>query len=291
MDKLIIGVTANEGATRQRNRHVPWTSADIALDAARCREQGAAIVHYHVRTEEGAFDHSAQACASTIAQVKARCDILQVPALASTPGATAADRLANVLPGAVDPRTRPDFIAVEPGCANMDLFDPVGQALLSTDRTLINTFATVRFMLQRLREHGISPYFASFNVSWTRAIEALLATGDITSPMLLMLVLGGPSFIAAHPANVAGLNAHLAFLPRGATIHWLTSCHGANALEVAAAAIEAGGHIALGLGDHPYDELGEPTNADLVARVCQLARERGREPATPAEVRQLLAKA
>jgi uncharacterized protein (DUF849 family) len=55
-----------------------------------------------------------------------------------------------------------------------------------------------------------------------------------------------------------------------------------------AAALERGGHISIGLGDYAYPELGQPTNAQLVARVAQIAREVGREVATPREAREIL---
>lgn len=288
MDKLIISVTANEGAMREHNRHVPWTPEEIAADAVRCRDEGASLVHYHGRTREGAVDNSAQTYARTIAAIKASCDILQFPSLANVQGATAAERLANLLPGAHDPATRPDLVAVEPGCSNMDLFDPVGKKLMSQGRTFINSFETVDYMLAQLREFGIAPCLSSFNISWTRAVTALLEMRAVPEPLLLFLVMGGPAFIAAHPATSAGLKAHLDFLPPAHTVHWVTVCHGANALEVATEAIERGGHVGIGLGDHPYTELGEPTNADLVATVRALARDRGREIASPADVRELL---
>jgi uncharacterized protein (DUF849 family) len=52
--------------------------------------------------------------------------------------------------------------------------------------------------------------------------------------------------------------------------------------------IAQGGHISIGLGDYAYTELGQPTNADLVRRIGEIARELGREVATPAEAKQIL---
>ena len=52
---------------------------------------------------------------------------------------------------------------------------------------------------------------------------------------------------------------------------------------------ERGGDVAIGLHDYPYPELGLPTNAELIARVADLARSMGREVATAAEAREILA--
>ena len=46
--------------------------------------------------------------------------------------------------------------------------------------------------------------------------------------------------------------------------------------------------FSIGLGDYPYPELERPTNARLVARVAQIAREMGREVATGQEARAML---
>ena len=50
----------------------------------------------------------------------------------------------------------------------------------------------------------------------------------------------------------------------------------------------SGGHVAIGLGDYAYPELGQPTNAELVREVARIARGCGRELATPSEVRDAL---
>jgi uncharacterized protein (DUF849 family) len=71
---------------------------------------------------------------------------------------------------------------------------------------------------------------------------------------------------------------------------WAAACYGANALPLLDYAIERGGHVAIGLGDYPYPELGDgsPSNADLVAAVVEIARRHGREIATPVETRAML---
>lgn len=288
MKKLIVELRANENASRHANRNVPWTPTEIADDAALCRRAGASIIHFHARTADGAAAHDAETYRRVMGEIRDRCDILQAPSLANTPGATARQRIANLLPSLIDQRTRPDFLAIEPGCSNMDLYDPAERRLRSNNRTFINSFETVDFMAETARKHGLIPYLTSFNVSWTRAVAALLEMRAIATPALLLFVMGGPGFIAAHPATRQGFEAHLAFLPQRHAIEWLVCCHGANGLEVAELAIAQGGHVAIGLGDHPYDELGEPTNAWLIEAVAEIGRKYGRALATPDDARAML---
>jgi uncharacterized protein (DUF849 family) len=58
--------------------------------------------------------------------------------------------------------------------------------------------------------------------------------------------------------------------------------------QLAAPIIAMGGHVSIGLGDYTYKELGTPTNAEIVRRVAEIARELGREVATPDEAKAML---
>ena len=49
-----------------------------------------------------------------------------------------------------------------------------------------------------------------------------------------------------------------------------------------------GGHVRIGLGDEPFTNSGQPTNANLVARLVAMAQSVGREIASPREVRELM---
>jgi len=74
---------------------------------------------------------------------------------------------------------------------------------------------------------------------------------------------------------------------------WAAACFGANALDLVEYAIGRGGHVAIGLGDYAYPELGngQPTNAEVVAAVAAIAGRHGREVATPAEARAMISPA
>jgi len=85
-----------------------------------------------------------------------------------------------------------------------------------------------------------------------------------------------------------GLEAMVDFIPSDLQLHWSVMCVGGNLFPLVGATLERGGHIAIGLGDYPYPELGIPRNADLVERIAQMARETGREIASPSEVRKIL---
>ena len=64
--------------------------------------------------------------------------------------------------------------------------------------------------------------------------------------------------------------------------------HG-DLLRVTEKIIREGGHISIGIGDYPYAEHGAPSNAELIRTVRQQAEAFGREVASVADTREILA--
>ena len=71
-------------------------------------------------------------------------------------------------------------------------------------------------------------------------------------------------------------------------IEWTVCCKHGNLFPLAMQAIAEGGHVSIGIGDYDYPELGQPTNAELVAEIVRMARLVGREIAAPDEARAIL---
>ncbi|WP_280399036.1 3-keto-5-aminohexanoate cleavage protein [Nocardia carnea] len=285
---LVIGVHVNEGTMREPNPHIPWTPDEIAVTAAASRAAGASLMHFHGRTPDGGMDHSARTYGEIIEKVRAESDLLLAPAPANVPGWSVAERLSNLAPNQHRAETRADFLIIEMGLAAMDLIDPGSGGFVTDDRVFLNNTRIQAELLDRADELGMTPYLASFNVSWTRAIIAHARSRPLPAPLAVAFILGGAEFPAAHPATAAGIRAQLDLLPEDLPIEWIVSAYRGNVLEAAEEAIRRGGHVAIGAGDHHYGELGYPSTPELVGRVAELARRHGREPATPDQARRLL---
>lgn len=52
--------------------------------------------------------------------------------------------------------------------------------------------------------------------------------------------------------------------------------------------LEQGGNIAIGIGDYDYGEIGSPANEELIRKIVAMAKDCGREAATPDEVKKML---
>src|SRR5690242_14409387 len=79
--KMILEARINEYAMRDENPHVPWTADEIAESAARCREAGASIVHFHGRNPDGSPLHGIEPYAEIIRKIRSKCDVLIHPTL------------------------------------------------------------------------------------------------------------------------------------------------------------------------------------------------------------------
>jgi len=93
------------------------------------------------------------------------------------------------------------------------------------------------------------------------------------------------------PGSVEATPRHLIFmvnsLPKGAT--WTVSGIGRSQVQMLTLAILLGGHIRTGLEDTLLYKKGVlATNSMLVERIVRIAKELGREIATPDEAREIM---
>ncbi len=288
LDKLIVEVRCNEYTSRRANPHVPFSPEEIAADAAACREAGAAILHFHAREpKSGAPAYDAACYGDSIRRIRAACDVLVNPTLGAVSVPDPKQRAAIIPALAANEATRPDLAPVDLASLNIDPWDPDERRFLVEDMIYATSVAGLREITSTIRAAGVLPQAVLWTVGSARLLGAFLELGVFSAPVAAQITLSS-SLLAAHPGSVRGLNALVDFLPENADIVWSVNNGGGNLLPLVAAAIERGGHIAIGLGDYAYPELGTPTNAELVREVARIARGCGRELATPAEVRERL---
>lgn len=290
MRKLIIEARVNEFMLREEgNPNVPYSPAEIAADAKACRDAGAAILHFHARQPDGKPDHAAANYAETVRLVREGSDILVHPTLGyAALDDTAERRLDHILKMAADPATGPHFAPMDMGSINVDRYNEQARRFETTHLIYKNSTQTLTYFGEKLREAKLKPYLVSWNIGFTRYIDAFMDMGLIEEPAFICFCLTDNTWLGGHPGTLKGLQAHLDFLPKGKEAEWTVVNFGGNLFSLAGAIIAQGGHISIGLGDYTYRELGLPTNAELVRRIADLARDLGREVATPAEAAAML---
>jgi 3-keto-5-aminohexanoate cleavage enzyme len=265
-DLILTAAIVGAEVTRASTPFLPITSQEIADEAARCREAGAAVIHLHVRNADGTPTQSRERFAEAIEAIRARTDcIIQT----STGGAVgmSIDERAQPLD------CRPEMATLNCGSINFG------------DDVFVNTRPQIRALARRLREAGSIPELECYDVGHVE--EALsLADKELRGVALhFQFVLGVPGGIGATEANVAFMRS---LLLAGAT--WAVAAVGRHELPMTELAMRTGGHARVGLEDNIYMSKGvlAEGSAPLVARAATYARSVGRVPVEPARARKLL---
>ena len=138
---------------------------------------------------------------------------------------------------------------------------------------------------QKALELGIKPEVEVFDKGMVDMAIRLNKKGIIKSPMHFDFVMGVNGGISGTPRD---LNFMVESIPAGST--WTASGVGRAEFPMVTMAILMGGHARVGFEDNVYLSKGvmAKSNGELVEKVVRLAKELGREIATPAEAREIL---
>jgi uncharacterized protein (DUF849 family) len=150
----------------------------------------------------------------------------------------------------------------------------------------------VAAMVERCRRHRLGPSVAIFEPGWLRAILAYERAGLLPPGTLVKLyflergyLAGGAPHFGVPPIREA-FDLYLAMLS-DSKLPWAVAVLGGSLLDspIAAWALEHGGHLRVGLEDHPDAK----SNRDEVERAREFVESRGRRLATTAETAEILA--
>ena len=134
-------------------------------------------------------------------------------------------------------------------------------------------------------ERGIKPELEVFDKSMIDMALRLHRKGYIQSPMHFDFVMGVNGGISGEMRDFVFLRESI---PADAT--YTVAGVGRYEFPLAALAIIDGGHVRVGFEDNVYISKGvlARSNGELVEKVVRMAKEMGREIATPAEARRIL---
>jgi 3-keto-5-aminohexanoate cleavage enzyme len=252
--------------TREQTPHLPITPDEIADEAARCREAGVAVIHLHVRNDDGTPTQSRDRFAATIEKIRAKTDcIIQV----STGGAIGMS---------IDERAQP--LACKPEMATLNC-----GTLNFGDDVFVNTRPQIKDLAERLRSSGAVAELECYEVGHVEEALALADKGVIGKPLHFQFVMGVPGGIGANEQN---LRYMVSLVPKDAT--WAVAAVGRHQQPLTELAMRLGGHARVGLEDNIYLTKGvlSEGSAPLVARAAAYAKSLGRTPVEPARARALL---
>ena len=271
MDKLIItAAICGAEVTKEQNPAVPYTVEEIVREAKSAVDAGAAIVHLHVREDDGTPTQSRarfQECEDAI--YKACPNVILIPSTGGAVGMTPDERLQST-----DTTPIPEMATLDCGTCNFgdEIFD--------------NTMPTMRAFGKRMIERGIKPEYECFEMGHLDTILTMARKGEVPgAPMQFNFVLGVPG---CTPATVDNLCWLVKNIPAGST--WTSTGIGRHAFTLAAPTIVMGGNVRVGFEDNLYLERGvlAKSNGERVDKVVRMAKLLGRPIATSDEAREIL---
>ena len=270
MPAATLITVAPTGAESQKddNPALPVTLDELVVAARSCQDAGAAMIHLHIRDDDGRPTLDLPRLRETVAAVRAETDLI---VQLSTGGAVTdpfETRLA-VLDAA------PDSCSLTTGTVNFG------------DDVFANPWPFVAELYQRTQALGILPEFELFELGHVTAMNRLLDTYGAPSGghVHADFVMGVPGGM---PGTAAALVAGVAMLPPGAT--WSATGIGRTSVPVMLAALALGGNLRVGMEDTLTYGPKRPArdNAELVERAARLAAEAFRPAAAPVEARRML---
>lgn len=290
MQPLIIEAAQNELMEKAANPHVPYGPEEVAADAAACVAAGASMLHFHAR--DAATGEQLWTSAATYADALRRGFALGVPRDAvfyPTYEWISADKLAHVFALRRDPDVRLRLAAIDVGAVLLNRFDARTRSFERPEWGKVFTHEQTIGFLERCRAAGLRMYSGCSEPGHLRHVAAYREMGLLDAPLVLKFFTAQDAPYGLPPgARAVRIYAELIGEIFGALpVTWFVHCYGEAILPMAAEAIALGGHVRIGLGDATFDAT-KPTNAELVARVADMARAAGRPIATPAQARELL---
>ncbi|MBR7167854.1 MAG: 3-keto-5-aminohexanoate cleavage protein [Bacteroidales bacterium] len=269
MDKLIItAAICGAEVTKEQNPAVPYTVEEIVREAKSTVDAGAAIVHLHVREDDGTPTQSKERFKQCIDAIYKECpDVILIPSTGGAVGMTAEERLQPT-------ELFPEMATLDCGTCNFgdDVFE--------------NTMPMMRAFGKRMLENNIKPEYECFEMGHLDTILTMARKGLVPAdPMQFNFVLG---VAGCTPATVDNLCWMVKSIPAGST--WTATGIGRHAFTLAAPTIVMGGNVRVGFEDNLYLSKGvlARSNGELVEKVVRLSRELGRDIASSAEARQIL---
>ena len=277
-DKIII-TCAVTGAvtTKAQCGAIPYSAEEIGEECRRAYEAGAAVVHVHGRTDEGAPSYSNEVFAAYKREIEKRCPII-INFSTGAVGLSREQRIGHVL------ATKPPVAALNMGSMNYAKYSAKRKAFVFSI-VFENSFEDIVYYLKAMTESGVRPECECFDTGHVASLDPLIDMGLLKPPFDLNLVMGVTGGIPATPGHLQFMATHL---PAGSV--WKTTPISHNTWPMSTMAIGMGGNVRVGLEDNFYlpDGTMVKSNGELVAHAALIARSAGRTPATPDEARKIL---
>ncbi len=265
--------------TDPKQHPVPVTPVEMAAAARQAMDAGASVVHVHFRKQTPGQGHlptwEPEVCAEIVGAIRVACP----------------DVIVNMSTGVIGPdvsgpiaamhRCHPEIAACNAGTLNYLKTTKTG-AWAWPPLVFDNPVAKIQTMLEAMQACGARPEFECFDTGIVRSVGLYVANGMARDPFY-NFVMGVASGMPADPELLRLLSS---WIPDDAYFE-VTAIGRAEIWPVHRRAAELGAALRTGLEDTFVLPNGDraSSNGALVDALVAIAREVGRDIATPAQAR------
>lgn len=271
MSRKVIITAALTGAVtpKELNSAIPLTPQEIADDAYACWKAGAAVVHLHMRDDNGIGTMDKEKFAETIRLIKQHkdCDVIINCTTSGAVAPTDEERMAHIY------ELKPEMGSFDAGTFNW-----------MPNLVFMNSPKFLEKLGKCFMETGVKPEIEIFDTGMLGITEYYQKKGLLPEKLHYQFVLG---VLGGMEATVENLNILRSRIPADAT--WSAFGIGKGHMPIMYTALAMGGHIRVGLEDNVYYSKGvKATNVMLVERAAKAIELFGDQVATPSEAREIL---
>jgi uncharacterized protein (DUF849 family) len=281
--------------TPTMSEYLPITPQQIADEAVRAYEAGAAVCHVHARNPEtGMPVPDVNLMKEIITKIKSRCNIVVCITTGGGLGMTVEQRVAPVT------LYKPELASFNAGSINFALFHAIPRFKefkfpwekqylgMTEDFIFANTFKSMKEYCAIFAEHGTKPEFEIYDSGMVNNIAFMIEAGYVKKPVYIQFVMGVLGGITPSSENLLFLVEYANKLI--GDFEFSVCVAGRAQFPICTQSLLLGGNCRVGLEDNLYLDRGKmaKSNAEQVAKIVRIARELGIDPATPDEARQIL---
>ncbi|MBN2687933.1 MAG: 3-keto-5-aminohexanoate cleavage protein, partial [Deltaproteobacteria bacterium] len=285
MKKKIIITAALTGSihTPTMSPYVPHTPKEIADEAVKCYEAGAAVVHVHARDPETGMPVSKmELYEEIVGSIKSRCDVVICITTGGGLGMTTEQRVEPVT------RFKPELASFNAGSINFALFHALDKFKefkfpwepqylgMSEDFIFPNTFKSMKDFSYIFDKNGTKPEFECYDSAMINNVAFMIQRGyPIKEPIYIQFVMGVLGGITPGPQNLVFLVDYARRLL--GDFEFSVCVAGRDQFSMCTQSILLGGNVRVGLEDNLYLERGTlaKSSSEQVEKIGRIIRELG----------------
>jgi uncharacterized protein (DUF849 family) len=289
---IITAAITGQGPTPSMSDYLPATPKQIADDAVKAYEAGAAIVHVHARKHEtGEPTPDLNVFREIVTDIKRRCNV--VINITTGGAGNTKERIAVV------PEFKPELATLNCGSLSGTMIHvaekmksykfPWEEAHIKQEDLIFpNTYKMMREYSQICKENDTKPEIEIWDLGQVGAVDFMVMRQYVSKPLHLQFVMGGLSGMPATPGTLNFVYEYTRKVLGDFT--WSVAAVGKDQIPIAAVTLALGGHVRVGMEDSlwaGYRRLAR-SSAEQVSKVVNIAKEMSIVPATPDEAREII---